>query len=108
MAGYQVGDTCYADVPTALDAYAAQVSGHVIGGGTSGYLVTASRLDNTQIVLREYNLSTGSETSAVLVSPSLPPCAKLDTVEGLQLSWMVIGVWLAAWAFTQYRKAIPA
>lgn len=90
---YEVHGTCYGSKSEALSATASYVQGGAVSNAGQAYIVTAvpsvSGLDYTFTPI-----AGGSPLLAsVAVDPS--PCGLLDWQDGIQLGWLVAGVWLA-------------
>lgn len=101
---YQFDGVCYPDPDSTLSAMAAGLSGGVVDVGGVPYaldvtpsagnlLYSGVRLDNT-----------GTFTKTVTVT--LQPCQLLTLQDGLQLSWMVIGIWAVVFALLMLRRGV--
>lgn len=105
--GYQVGEHCYA---TKLQAAHVQrwSLGHdssvVING--QPHLVQYALTDGETLGYTVYDMSTQTQivSSTLIYDP--PVCEVLGIADGLQIGWMVAGVWLAAFAVLFIAKAL--
>jgi hypothetical protein len=94
---YQVGSACYDTALMASQASASSQVGAVVVHGTTSYVVNASSSDGASITYALAPVSGGA--SLTVVSPyTAQPCNMLTHQDGLQLGWLVAGVWVAAWA----------
>lgn len=100
----QVGSICYSSDAAAVSAMASAETGKVVANGSAVYVVSASPASDASIT---YTLTPTDGGSAVVktVAVTVQPCQMLDWSDGLALGWLVGGVWLAAFAVLQLRKA---
>lgn len=103
MAGYQVETACYSSTQQAVEAIAAKMTGQVVQVGTDPYRVEATYSAPSSILYQGSQLNgTGTFTRTLSIDP--PPCNLPGFEEGLDLGWLVAGVWIAVAAIVILRK----
>ena len=102
---YQVNQACYPTTLAAAQATATSQIGAVVQQGTELYTVNVSTITGTTI---NYTFTPlGGGTVLTLASPySAQECQLLDLADGLQLGWVVVGAWLAAYAVMFMSRAL--
>jgi len=101
---FQVDSTCYADVDSAGQAFAAKYNGHMFSNGATLYRTNVS-YSGLQVTYKVLNVSSGATVSTTVLTFPSTPCGMLDWQDSLALSWMVVAVWVVAYVFNRYREA---
>lgn len=101
---FQVDQTCYQSVDEAGAAFAAKYNGFMYSNGSTLYRTNVS-YNLSQITYKVINVSTGGTVSTQTVAFATGPCGMLDWQDTLALSWMVVAVWVVAFAYRRYRDA---
>lgn len=105
MSGYQVDQSCYGTVQQSIEAIAARVTGSTVQVGSNPYRLDASFVSPSSVSYQGTQLNgTGTFTKTIAITPE--PCNALDVTDGVALAWLVVGVWVAAYALTVLRKAL--
>lgn len=105
MAGYQVDQACYPTLQTAIEAICAKTTGQFTMVGTNPYRVDTTFSAPSSITYQGSQLNgTGTFTRTHAITPE--PCNVLTTEDGVQLAWLVVAVWVAAFAIIVLRKAL--
>lgn len=104
---YQVGSACYDTLLQAAQAQASTVVGSVVAHGSAAYVVGVSAVSDASIT---YSLTPfGGGAQLVLEVPNqAQPCGMLMGADGLQIGWMVAAAWIAAYAISFLKRAIPS
>ncbi|MBN9626046.1 MAG: hypothetical protein ABS39_08135 [Acidovorax sp. SCN 65-28] len=93
---YQVGAACYSTPTAALQAIASGQTGAIVQHGGAGYIATATGTD-TGIVYTFHPLAGGAPISqSVAFAPE--PCGLLTAADGLQMGWLIVAAWVAAFS----------
>lgn len=91
---WQVGSVCYSTEVAAASAAASMAGGAVVQHGSSAMVVGVEEVSASSITYRFSPIDGG--TATVVVTAYAPqPCGLLVWSDGLQLGWLVAGVWLA-------------
>lgn len=102
---YQVNQACYPSALSAAQAVASSQIGSIVQHGSSAYVVDVSAV--TGSVITYSFLPVGGGTSISVASPyTAQECQLLDLADGLQLGWMVVGAWLAAYGVMFMARAL--
>ena len=107
MAQYQTGQTCV-DTPLQAAQYQAnQNEGASVQIGTNQYIITVSSVSASSITY-VYQRVSGTPNITKTITPTLQPCAYPDYTDTQSLAWLVVVVWMAAYAIKLlYRAASP-
>ena len=93
---FQVGAACYSTPTAAMQAIASSQTGAIVQHGGAGYIATASG-NETGIVYTFHPLAGGPGISqTVAITPE--PCGLLTASDGMQMGWMIVGAWVAAFS----------
>jgi len=106
MAGYQVDQACYSSVQGAVEAIAARVTGSTVQVGTNPYRVDATFVAPSSIQYQGTQMNGGTGTFSKTIAITPEPSNALDLDDGVQLAWLVVAVWAAAFAMIVLRKAV--
>lgn len=98
---YQYGGTCYQTPLEANSAIAFDKSGQVTGS----YVTGVGTVTDGSFEVVQYG-GNGQRVGSVVVPSAPPPCALLDTSDGVAMAWMVGGVWIAVFAVRWLSKQI--
>jgi hypothetical protein len=103
---YQVGTDCYPDMPSALDAFAAQETGKIINSGDNVFNVTASRSGDTSITFTGTRIAGTASNWSYSQAMTFPSCQKLSALDGATVGWLLFAVFLAVYAVKMMRRAL--
>lgn len=101
---WQVGATCYSSPLAANQAAASAQVGAVVPHGGVAHVVSVSAVDASSITYSLLPVGGGS-TSSMVVPANPLPCGLLTHVDGIDLSWKVAAVWIAAWSIVFLAKS---
>lgn len=93
---FQVGAACYSTPTAALQAIASSQTGSIVQHGGAGYIATAMGTDSG--ILYTFQPLAGGPAISQAVAFSPEPCGLLTAADGLQMAWLIIGAWVAAFA----------
>ena len=103
--GYQVGPACYPQPLAAAVAVASAQAGNIVQNGLMSYVVQPGPVTASSITYTFTPITGGAPFS--YVSPyEAVPCQMLDWSDGLQLGWLVAGVWLAVSGLMFIKRAL--
>jgi len=94
---FQVGSACYDTATQAAQASASSHVGAVVVLGPTAYEVDVSASSDTSITYVLNPIGGGTSVTSV-TSYTAQPCNLMTVDDGLQLSWLVVGAWAAAFA----------
>lgn len=102
---YQVNQACYPSALSAAQAVASSQIGSLVDHGGTVYAVDVSTVSGTLIT---YSLlPVGGGSAITIAAPyTAQDCQLLDLADGLQLGWLVAGVWLAAFGLMFITRAL--
>lgn len=105
---YQIGAQCYETLSLAIQARAAQMGAVPINISNTPWVYTATFIDPSSIRYSGVQLNgTGTVVKTVVVTASdFPTCGLIDYPDAIVASWLVVACWVAAFAFTVYRRSI--
>lgn len=111
---YQVGYSCYADLPSAGVAACSQFTPVTsVTGGTGGAVVNASCLssdDYGSLTLKIVSSPINGDTPSVsynTITPVFHPCQYSDFIDaGLVIFAALLGVWASCWGIYQLIKML--
>ena len=93
---YQVGAACYSTPTAALQAIASTQTGAIVQHGGAGYIATAAGSE-AGITYTFHPLAGGAPLSQfVAITPE--PCGLLTASDGLQMGWLIVAAWVAAFS----------
>lgn len=93
---YQVGAACYSTPTAALQAIASGQTGAIVQHGGAGYIATAAGSE-TGITYTFHPVAGGTPiTQSVTLAPE--PCGLLTAADGLQMGWLIVAAWVAAFS----------
>lgn len=102
---YQVGSTCYGTMTEAAQAQASAAIGAIVTQGGNAHSVSTTTIDDTSIT---YVLTPAAGGTPIThVAPyTAQPCNMLQLSDGIQLGWMVGGVWIATYCVMFIARAL--
>lgn len=103
---YQVGDECYPDMTTALDAFAAQETGFVYNNAANVFNVTAARSGTTSILYTGTKIAGTGTNWTFTQAMTFPTCQKLTAADGGAVGWLIFAVLLAAFGMKMIRRGL--
>lgn len=103
---YQVGDECYPDMTTALDAFAAAKTGQVYTSGTNVFSITAARSGTTGVLFTGTKIAGTGSNWTYTQAMSFPTCQKLTAADGAVVGWLIFAVFAAAFAVRMLRRGL--
>ena len=106
MPSYQVGEDCYPDITTALDAFAAQETGQVYTSGTNVFNITAARNGVTGITYTGTKIAGTGSNWTYSQAMSFPKCAKLTAQDGITVGWLIFTALAAAYAIKMIKRGL--
>lgn len=103
--GFQVGSGCYDTELSAVIASASAELGAVHQRGSELYVTDVSATTGSSVT---YVFTPVVEGAAITVTVPLTPqpCQMLDYSDGLQMGWLVGGMWLIVAALLFIRRAL--
>ncbi len=103
--GYQAGNACYPTGAAANTATASGQVGTVKETGAGLVVVNVTSVDDTTITYTFTPVAGGTTTTATMaVTPTV--CGMLEASDGIELGWMVGGVWIAVSAVLFIARAL--
>lgn len=102
---FQVGSACYGAANEAAQASASAQVGAIVQHGGTAYVIDATAVAAESITYALYPVGGGTAIS-VTSAYTAQPCNLLEFSDGLQLGWLVGGVWLGVFCVLMLRKAI--
>lgn len=107
--GFKYRDTCYDTLAEAIQSEADQC-GLTINNSSGYYWVGYCEVNGSNIQFLHNNTASSTfYTSALTYTPSYPSCtansggSTFSNADIIELSWLVVSVWVVAWGF---RKMI--
>lgn len=100
---FQHGFQCFGTQPEAWAALAASQVGGTYSAGSAVFVIEAAVPSATGIAYALRDLVSGA-TVAYSVAPTMEPCALLDWEDGLELGWIVAGIWIIVAAIVAVRR----
>ena len=119
--GYKYQNICLETLDEFRGAFAQECTGQLVTTGSGGSAVGAVALCSpvtNGVNVRLYSLSTGATMGAdTLIDPPQISCtysassggsssASIPTADIIETAWLVVGVWVTAWAFRRMASAI--
>lgn len=118
--GYKYKNVCLETIDEFRQWFAQDCTGQLVTTGSGGSAVGAVAQCtpvSTGVNVRLYSLSTGSAIGTeTLIQPPQISCtysassgsssASIPTADIIETAWLVVGVWVAAWAFRRMASAI--
>lgn len=103
--GFQVGSSCYGTAEAAVSAAVSANLGAVHSRGAELYVIDVASVTASSVTYSFTPVGGGSAITEVLpVTPQ--PCQMLDYADGLELGWMVGGVWVLVAAVLFLRRGL--
>lgn len=99
MADFQYKDMCYPLLGDAINAKVASCQPLT----ANGFQILCTNVTNTGMNVKTYTSATASTNSTI--AQTFPPCT-YDQAGAIELSWLVIGVFCAAFAVRMVAKVI--
>lgn len=93
--GYQQAGHCYATPEAAATAAASEHAGSLLATSGGIHAVTVEAVTGTAIT---YRLISQSAANTLVVPYQAQQCQLIEAADALSLAWMVVGVWISAWA----------
>lgn len=102
---WQVRDYCVDTELEAAQATAAGNNGQVLSTSSGVFNVQVGNVTETSIQYVLQNINTGAQTNRI-VPFTAQECRLLTVTDGVQLGWLVGGVWLAAFCLMFLTRAL--
>ncbi len=106
--GYRFQDQCYETKQDFINALSQTCTAPSGAAGLSSYFtVCTANADN--ITVQSYSLTNGTANTAFTITPQLitcdfsPPYTNADVI---QVSWLVVGVWVVAWGIKKMAEVL--
>jgi len=93
---YQVGAACYSTPTAAAQAIASTQTGAVVQHGGAGYIVTATGTGTG--ISYVFQPVGGGPAIVQSVAFTPEPCGLLTAADGLQIGWLIVAAWVAAFS----------
>lgn len=93
--GYQQSGHCYETPEAAAIAAASDNAGALLATSAGIQAVTVEAVTDMVIT---YRLTSQTGISTLSVPYQAQPCQLIEAADGLSLAWMIVGVWIGAWA----------
>lgn len=90
----------------ALDAFAAQETGHVYNSGTNVFNITVARSGMTGVLYTGTKVAGTGTNWTYTQAMTFPTCQKLTAQDGAAVGWLILAVFLAAYAVKMIRRGI--
>lgn len=102
---WQVDGTCYSTQLAAVQAAAGAEVGKVISIGTASYVVdvTATTATSATYVYRRIS---GTPDITRVTTINVQPCGLMTWQDGVQIGWLLIACWAAAYAVRYLAKVV--
>lgn len=106
--GYRFQDQCYETKQEFLDALAQSCYKAGGSGGLTSFYVTCTSNTDT-ITVQGYSLNAGTPQTAWSYIPQSIACTYqppkvFSNADVVELSWLVVGVWVAAWGIRKLSE----
>jgi hypothetical protein len=92
---FQHGGQCFSTQVEAWASLAAEQAGSVYSAGSAIFVLDVDAVSASGIAYSLRDML-GSGTVNYVAAPVMQPCALLDFEDGLELGWMVGGIWIIA------------
>lgn len=113
--GYQYKSICYETETKFLEAYAQDCPINVGGTSTAAYYSFCS-VNGTGIKIKTFLWSNNTEISRTVDHTFIPQSSSCDytttssstftNADIIELSWLVVGVWVVAWGFKKMMEVL--
>lgn len=106
--GYRFKDQCFDTKQEFINAFAQSCGGTSGSGGLSSYFTICTANTDT-VTVQAYTLTNGTAQTPYAVTPQTINCdyvSPLTTSDMIELSWLVVGVWVTAWGFKKMMEVI--
>jgi len=101
---FQFQGVCYPDSSSALSAMASAISGTVVDVAGAPYSIDVTVTESALVYTGTRLDAVGSFVKNVTVT--LQDCQLLQAADALEYSWLVAGLWAAAYAWVALRRSV--
>lgn len=106
--GYRFQNQCFETKQEFINAYSQKCQGSGGSGGLGSYYTFCTANTDT-VTVQAFTLTTGAAQTPFNITPQVISCdfsAPYTNSDIIEVSWLVVGVWVVAWCLKKMAEVI--